>query len=416
MDKKSDKVKWLSDLYCFDNNNKLRIFRAGWSDGYYHSATGLVQKANGDPGEITPKKRKVPANNRSDTPLKAAKTLAQQQWEKKQRVGNYKEYTKPPRPGDAAKYMDDRRWPAACKSWDKCKPDQLKCNRKNPWLGQPKIDGRRIMAWLKDGKAKLLSRKCLEKKFMTNIRTAATNILTYIAEKWPELDSLGLDGEVYAPHQESQSIISRSVNASADEDKLVFVIFDLMEYTLTFEDRQEILRKVALKFAKETCVNFLLATTLTDEDEIMDFKLECATNGYEEGIVLRRPDLLYTRKKEHKHPQMIKLKSIEDAEYKVIGWKEGNTDREGCVVWNLRDPEDKNITFWCQQEGDLAYQRELFKNAADYKGKLLTVKFMNKTAFGVPFHPRACRFRDEDDIASAEEESGHDSGSASSSE
>jgi len=410
-----DNIKWLPTLYVLDNANRFRMFRAGHAPGVFYSETGLLYKANGDPGKITQTPRKIPVNNRSDTPKAAAKAYAYQKWEAKQRVERYKHSEKRPKIRDTEDWKDDIKWPAVCKAWSDCNEDDRVCDAKHPWYGQGKANGDRLMAWkcgLSVKGVKLMSRKCAEKTFMVPIRKDCCSVFKYLDKTYPDMGDVGLDGEVFVPdeqhHQTSRSIVSRSVNKHDDEDRLVFFIFDIMEYTLSFRKREKILQAMAEHFSGDNAldhIRFMETRVLKSDDEVTEFMAHCAVNGFEEGIVLRRPHLLYSDKKEHKHKEMVKLKKSEDAEFIVIGFKEGNSDREGCVVWHLRDQKHKRVKFWCMQTGTVEYQRELYKVADSYMGKLLTVNYATLSEDGVPIMPHALRFRDDDDLASAESSS-----------
>ncbi|CAK7994721.1 ATP-dependent DNA ligase [uncultured virus] len=402
-------VTWLPTLYNFDGKGKLRIFRAGYQGGDYYSETGMAYKADGSPGKLIARKTKVPTNTRSKTPEAAAKARATQEWDERQRKDTYRTWNGIPTCTAAEwRNLDDRKWVAVCKSWEDIKFDQQICTAERPWIGQPKVDGDRTSAWLRNGEVKLYSRACLEKEFMTAIRQELLLFIPQVnaainRKLGVENGNYGIDGEVLDPtkehHQQTRSITARTVNRHVDEGSLVLKIFDIMEYTMTTQERFDLIDELRPVIADYKHLEFLPSKKLTDEGEIYQFREDAKAMGYVEGIVLRRPDLLYTTQKEHKDHNMVKFKYCQDAEYEVIGYKEGSGDRQGCVVWHLKDPKNESITFHCQQMGTLEDQRDLFGRADDYIGKLLTIKFMNKTAEGVPFQPRAVRFRPDEDIA-----------------
>ena len=407
-----EKATWLPTLYKLDNKDKFRVFRVGYTRGGMCTESGMLYKANGEPGKLICRLREVDANNRSETVRKASKAKAYQEWEKKQRIDRFASSDKPPKMKDVDKWKDDIKWPAVCKAWKMCKDSDKECTPDKKWYGQGKANGDRSMAWkdvTSECGVRLLSRKCVEKKFMTGIRKDCTTIFKYLEKTYPGIGDVGIDGEVFVPdeqhHQTSRSIASRSVNKHDDEDRLVLHVFDIMEYTLPFRKRYRILKNLAENLGDLKHVTFLKTQVLESNQEVAEFMAYCAANGFEEGIVLRRPHLLYSAKKEHKHKDMLKLKKTEDAEFEVIGYKCGKSDRKGCVVWKLKDPANKKIKFWCDQVGTVEYTRELFDNAEDYMGRLITVEFSVRSEDGIPIMPHAIRFRDADDIASAEESS-----------
>lgn len=411
-----DGIKWFMDLYAFDNNDKLRVFRCGYKPGKFYSEAGLVYKANGNRGKLTSNQVNVKANHRSKTKRDAAREYAKQTWEEKQRVHRYKARPQIPKTKELKKWRenDTRRWPAVCKDWKNCKEEHRVCTEDYPWYGQGKVNGDRCTAWLECDndaevtyrKIKLYARSCAELEFKKAIRRDCLKILLYIKETYPKIWPCGLDGELHAPsmkyHQKSRSIISRTVNEHVDEGELKYVLFDLMQYKLKFYKRCSILDAVGKYFSGDNSLEkivFLETKELTSGSDVIEYFNHCAKIGYDEGIVLRRFDLLYTKKMEYKHNDMLKLKAVYDGEYEVVGYKEGNGTRKGCVVWEVRDPVKKKVKFWCDQVGTIEHQKCIYKTADNYIGKLLTVQYMSVSEDGVPLFPHGIRFRSAEDLA-----------------
>lgn len=422
MEQKKRKTKWLPTLYSPDNSGRVRVYICGYSEGYFHYKHGLLWRADGSEGTLTPGQRKVPKNTRADTLLEAAATYADNQWREKQRVERFRTWDKErlPTNKDAKKWLksDDRKWPAVSKNNSECKEEEVECTPDNPWYGQAKVNGDRRMMWLTDnGEVEMFARSCAREDFADRARADCLEIFKFIKLTWPKLGKVGLDGEMYIPdfqyHQDSRSAISRSVNKHKDDDKLVFVMFDIMEYTKPFSKRAEMLYIIKKNMSHLTNVRFLTTKLLTSRQEVRSFFDKCVNGGFPEGIILRRPYLLYSTKKEHKHKDMIKVKSVHDAEFKVIGYKAAKGTRKGCVVWNLKC---KGGDFWCSQPGTVESQRELFQNAEEYIGRYLTVEFDGFTKENKPIFPRALRFRDLSDLPPKKDKSKRSSSSTSSSD
>ena len=98
---------------------------------------------------------------------------------------------------------------------------------------------------------------------------------------------------------------------------------------------------------------------------------------------------------------MVKKKKLCDKEFRVIGHKSGEGNRKGCVVWHCQDVTDLGVMFWCDQVGTLEHQRELYRRAGSYTGKLLTVEYISVSKDGKPLHPHGIRFRDPESMAVA---------------
>lgn len=397
---------WLPTLYTFDNKDILRSYRIGHTTGgNVKTITGIVYKADGKPGKpLETKPKYIKPNTRSPTASMAAEVYAAQEWRKKQRKDKYRSCDHIPTKADKDAWdsEDTRVWPAVCLDWGKAKDADKVCSEEKPFYGQEKIDGDRMGAQLlEDGSVYLYSRNCLEIKFRDKIRRASVTVFEALKNEFG-LSDVCLDGEALVPkfkhHQQSRSVSARSVNRHKDEDSLVFHIFDIVEYTMPFSERTKIVARLKELLPNLECIQFVTSTALRSQEEIVDFVQACDKAGYEEGIVLRRPDLLYTKKMEYKHGAMLKLKNFTDAEFEVVDFKAAEGTRDGCVVWQCCDPKNPDKTFWCTPTGTLEETRDYYDNAEDYIGRLYTVKYLTLTEDGLPFLPIGLRFRDESDL------------------
>ncbi len=219
------------------------------------------------------------------------------------------------------------------------------------------------------------------------------------------LGDFALDGELHAAvefHQQSRSITSRRVNVEdVDEGLLRFAWFDIMHYTLPFCERFKFMSCAWTSIDRDKVPQIYLSdtATLTHPDHIQSYFDHAAKLGFPEGIVLRRPSIMYTLKYEHRQSDMVKKRKFQEEEHRVIGYKSGEGDREGCVVWHLQDPGKPHVIFWCDQVGDLEYQRHLFSTAQAYMGRLLTIRCNSRSKDGVPLFPHGSHFRDPADMA-----------------
>jgi DNA ligase-1 len=108
-----------------------------------------------------------------------------------------------------------------------------------------------------------------------------------------------------------------------------------------------------------------------------------------EGIMLRAPSGDY---KHSRSADLLKYKEFFDAEYEVVGFKEGEGQEKGCVLWMCRTEEGR--TFHCRPRGTRESRMELFQNGGDYVGKKLTVRYQELTDEGLPRFPVGIAFRD----------------------
>ena len=98
----------------------------------------------------------------------------------------------------------------------------------------------------------------------------------------------------------------------------------------------------------------------------------------------------YDLNKRSKHLQ--KFKEFQDAEYKIVGYKEAGGDWQGTPIWicEMEDGRQFNVT----PVGDRPSRVEMFQNADDYIGKMLTVKFFELSDDGVPRFGNGIAIRD----------------------
>jgi DNA ligase-1 len=111
-------------------------------------------------------------------------------------------------------------------------------------------------------------------------------------------------------------------------------------------------------------------------------------DGYE-GIMLRACQGLY---KHSRSADLLKYKEFFDDEYEVVGFKEGEGQEKGCVLWMCKT--EKGQTFHCRPRGTRDDRAELFQKGPEYVGKKLTVRYQELTDEGLPRFPVGIAFRD----------------------
>ena len=87
-----------------------------------------------------------------------------------------------------------------------------------------------------------------------------------------------------------------------------------------------------------------------------------------------------------------KYKEFEDAEYEVVGFKEGDGLEKGCVIWMCKTAAGQ--TFAVRPRGTHEERAALFPRAASFVGQQLTVRFQELTTDGIPRFPVGLTFRD----------------------
>jgi ATP-dependent DNA ligase len=249
-----------------------------------------------------------------------------------------------------------------------------------PYLCQPKLDGVRCLTFVKD------------KTFISRENNAFLGF-EHINEDLKDIpDKYVLDGEFYShgmPFQKIMSIVSKKkkINAS-DKQKLKLHLFDLIDLenpNMPFLGRYEKLQELIVDKKYLTIVD--CGPILNSEDDIIANRDYYISQGYE-GIMLRK-DAPYVGKRTK---SLLKYKDTEDAEFIIVGHKEGQGNDAGTVVWRCKT--DKGVEFDVRPLGEYEDRARALKNAESYYGKKYTVRFQGFFEDGSPRFPRGIGVRD----------------------
>jgi DNA ligase-1 len=206
-----------------------------------------------------------------------------------------------------------------------------------------------------------------------------------------------LDGELYSDElsfQEIVGIVKKETLRPGDDvtmKKIYLYVYDcilLSNPAAGYKDRFDALTNL---FTRNSFPNLrLLHTAVCDSaDDMKRLHAAYVAEGYE-GIMLRQMNGVY--KVGHRSTELQKYKEFTDDEYPVIGFKQGDGEEKGCVIWQCRTPA--GLEFAVRPRGTRADRTELFANGAAYIGKLLTVRYQELTTDGVPRFPVGISFRD----------------------
>lgn len=254
-----------------------------------------------------------------------------------------------------------------------------------PCFVQRKLDGVRCLAFPSRG---LFSRN---NKQFPHLEHICANI-DRLKDK-----PIVLDGELYSDEltfQEIVGIVKKETLRPGDTEmmkKIYLYVYDCIlldnhdaPYTRRLEELQTLFRTNTFD-----TLRLLPTSECTSEDDMKRLHATYVAEGYE-GIMLRRPEGLY--KAGYRSPDLQKYKEFCDAEYPVTGFKQGDGEEKGCVIWQCVTPA--GLEFAVRPRGTRADRMELFTNGAAYIGKLLTVRYQELTTDGVPRFPVGISFRD----------------------
>ena len=76
----------------------------------------------------------------------------------------------------------------------------------------------------------------------------------------------------------------------------------------------------------------------------------------------------------------------------MVGFTEGEGHEKGLVIWTCKTKDGKK--FNVRPRGTHEERAALFKEAGNYVGKKLTVRFQELTGDGIPRFPVGITFRD----------------------
>lgn len=254
-----------------------------------------------------------------------------------------------------------------------------------PVMVQPKMDGHRMLATVKDGQVVLYSRqgKTLDVEHIRSVLQKAFDEGIWCGTT--------LDGEVYEHGQTLQRISSLVKKPKPESRNLVYNLYDIVK-PVCYSDRMEDL----LEIADNVPFDIVYVTDTmktTSQDELDAIHGEFIGMGYE-GTIIRQLGMPYEDDKRSK--SLMKKKDFQDAEFEIIGVTKGKPNlRHNLEVGIYQCKTPDNNAFTVTAPGDMHEKHRHAIEGHANVGKLLTVKFFNHTPDGIPFHPVALRVRED---------------------
>ena len=255
-----------------------------------------------------------------------------------------------------------------------------------PFYVQPKLDGVRMLVGRHNGKLLMLSRTGKPVKHMDHIAKEL--------EWLPE--GTFLDGESYnhdITFEEITGMCRTSLESSAavkSLDRIQFHVFDMFSLKKTDEPFIERLENLKTFFKKRMNSVKKVPTMLVEsKDLIYDWHKEFTKDGYE-GVMIRNPLGKYHLADRSNH--LLKLKSFETAEYRIVGAEAARGRDTGTVVWVCETA--KGQTFSVRPRGTVEQRRSWLAEKNLHVGRMLTVQYQNLTPEGLPRFPVGLTFRD----------------------
>jgi ATP-dependent DNA ligase len=236
-----------------------------------------------------------------------------------------------------------------------------------PFYVQPKLDGVRLLV----GKNGGISR--------TGKIVPGTEILGEGLEPGQYVD-----GEAFDPNLNFEELTSVFKTDPLKLKFHVFDYFDLNKLDMTFEERW-----AKVKSLKNPYYEYVKTTLVMLRDHVPSIHKQHVKEGHE-GTMIRDKDSVYEVGQRSNY--LLKYKDFQTEEYEIVGAKTGHGRDADAVVWvcKTRDGQQFNV----RPEGTIIQREEEYKNHKKYIGKMLTVRFQNLTALGVPRFPVGVCIRD----------------------
>lgn len=237
-----------------------------------------------------------------------------------------------------------------------------------PMYVQPKIEGDRLRAIIKFGKVSLLSSGGKERISIPHIKQEL-EILNLV--------DVELDGELYRHgmrHSEIRSIVSRTKNLHSNHKEMEYHVFDYIDKKLP-QNKRLIYLHLFLKNFKY--IKLVPTYSIETFQDLQDHYNAFLQQGYE-GIIIRSPRALYTRKK---CTTLLKLKPRVSEYFRIID----------CIEEKDKDKVLKGTfgAFICSTEegrifsvgtGPTDKQRAfIWKHQDFFKSKFVKIRFQDYT-------------------------------------
>jgi len=140
----------------------------------------------------------------------------------------------------------------------------------------------------------------------------------------------------------------------------------------------------------ENCpVKFTPTYLVNNKEEAKWYHDDFVQNGFE-GAILKNKAGIYIF--DYRSENIEKMKDFIDAEFEIVGGKEGVGTDTGCIIYRCKTKN--NLEFDVRPKGTVEDRQEMFRNLKNDIGKMLTVRFPEYTESGKPSQPVGIVIRD----------------------
>lgn len=277
---------------------------------------------------------------------------------------------------------------------------------KGGYYCQPKLDGTRALARWENDKVVLYSRsgKVYDVKHITD------ELASFMGK-----DDV-LDGELYIHGLPLQSIVSLIKKPQEKSKLLQYWIYDMPtvngDETLSYNRRKQRLANIFDNYYESFTENMSYKdlvswqpendsrTSLIEVDtywldDVSHVKQELSKSlekGFE-GLMLRHSSSEYLWG--YRSNELLKVKEFQDSEFEITDIIEGEGKMTGCAIFVCQN-DLTNSSFKAVPKMSMEERAEIFQNKQDYIGKMVTVKYFDRTEDLIVRFPVALSVRDYD--------------------
>jgi len=364
-------IKEFQTLYGVSKNQKIKIWNISVESTPATKEGKIITTSGYDNGKmkITEKiisKGKNIGKSNETNPFEQAVSEAESKWKKKYNK-NYN-IEKP----NIDNYIPKILLPMLAK-------DPKKGKIKFPCYIQPKLNGICNLAEIKNNKVIHHSRGGQVFEFIDHFDDMIKEINCHVP----------LHGEIYVHRLSLQKIGSYVKELKEDRDILEFWIYDIADPKMKFKERIEWIENNICKYGDNSHIKYTPTLIVENYDEVNKMHDHYVALGFE-GAMLKNMDGYYMY--QYNSNDIEKVKSFQDAEFKIIGGKEGSGLDQGCIIFRCTTSNGKE--FDVRPRGTVEERKEIFNNLDSYIGKDLTVKFAEYTEDDCPSQPVGLNIRD----------------------
>ncbi len=280
--------------------------------------------------------------------------------------------------------------PMLCEKYDPHSKSKHKIDILFPCFAQPKLDGVRCLSYRKDH---LWVNQSRQLKFFKNLNHINQQLQLVFG-----IERVVLDGELYTHQSQFNQFVGiikkEKVPSGKDLETLLRVhyhIYDCILLDKRDASYQERLHYLNTKLQKNPILQ-LVQTSEVHKEGIIPLHQTFVQQGYE-GLILRNKGASYETSRTR---NLLKYKEFEDAEFQIIGFKEGEGNDAGTVVWKCKIPDARegHREMDVRPRGTVEDRKVWFQSATHFIGKMLTVRYQGLSEYGVPRFPVGIAIRD----------------------